>query len=165
MSGTETLRAYFGGLLEYDRFASGRALESVESVPLEKRTADEFKRALGILSHVQLARRIWLTRLDREVARPTDWFPAWETGFIRSESAALDALWAESLRLVPESGFEREVRYTSSEGVSYASSVSEIWTHVVNHGTYHRGQVARLVHLLGGERATTDAIAFTRRRL
>lgn len=165
MSGTETLRAYFGGLLQYERFASGRALESVETVPLERQTTDEFKRALGILSHVQLARRIWLKRFDGEVPRPAEWFPAWETGFVRSESAELDALWAESLRLVPESGFEREVRYTSSEGVSYASSVSEIWTHVLNHGTYHRGQVARIVHLLGGERATTDFIALTRRRL
>ena len=55
------------------------------------------------------------------------------------------------------------VRYHSNEGTPWVSTVEEIVTHVLNHSTYHRGQISMLVQAAGGERATTDFIGITRR--
>jgi uncharacterized damage-inducible protein DinB len=49
--------------------------------------------------------------------------------------------------------------------VQYASTIHEVLTHVFNHSTYHRGQIARIVHEQGGQRASTDFIAFSRKQV
>lgn len=162
---TETLRAHFARLLECERRANALTLDSMESVPPENHAGSDFQRALCVLSHIQLARRVWLARLGGESLRPADWFPAWPVAEIRSQSTELDNRWQILLGEVPDLGFEREVNYTSSEQIAYSSRVADIITHVVNHGSYHRGQVARMVHLAGGRRASTDFIALTRRQL
>jgi uncharacterized damage-inducible protein DinB len=44
----------------------------------------------------------------------------------------------------------------------YVSTLEEIMRHVVNHGSYHRGQVAFMLRLLGKQPQATDWIAFSR---
>ena len=42
-----------------------------------------------------------------------------------------------------------------------------LWTlvrHVVNHGTYHRGQITSMIRQLGGTPANTDLIGFYRQK-
>lgn len=57
------------------------------------------------------------------------------------------------------------MRDISTEGVKYESTVLDILTHVVNHSTYHRGQIASLIAATGTKPAVTDYIALTRRNL
>ena len=57
-----------------------------------------------------------------------------------------------------------EIHYKSYDGMAFTSSLEEIVKHVVNHGTYHRGQVAALLRMLGGEAVGTDLISFYRSR-
>jgi len=40
----------------------------------------------------------------------------------------------------------------------------QIMQHVVNHGTYHRGQVIAMLRQLGAKGVATDLIAFYRER-
>ena len=55
------------------------------------------------------------------------------------------------------------IDYRSFDGRPFSSSVEEIARHVVNHGSYHRGQVALMLCLSGHAPINTDLIAFTRR--
>ena len=54
------------------------------------------------------------------------------------------------------------MRYRNTKGDEYANSVLDILTHVVIHGAYHRGQIARIIGRAGGQSPNTDYIAFIR---
>ncbi|MBL8757275.1 MAG: DinB family protein [Phycisphaerae bacterium] len=150
-------------MLAYEREASRRVLGALVSVPADRRGDPPFVRARGILSHVQLARRMWLSRLGA-IAKP-EWvmFPDWPLDKLDAEMTDLDRLWANYLEPLREAELSNQVRYASTEGVAYVSTIHEILTHVHNHSTYHRGQVAMLLAQVGGQRAVTDFIALTRR--
>jgi uncharacterized damage-inducible protein DinB len=59
-------------------------------------------------------------------------------------------------------GLAREVAYTNSAGQAFRSRVDDILVHVALHGAYHRGQLALLTRIGGGQPASTDYIAFVR---
>ena len=154
----------FGKLFTFDHWAGSLAAESVSGVPEANRADPRFIRALEILAHNQVAKRVWLDRIQGVAgAEKTEWFPRWSVDECRQRERENDERWAAFLATLDEPGLDRDVTYKSSEGIGYTSTIEEILTHVVNHGTYHRGQIARLVSECAGKRAATDYIAFTRR--
>ena len=62
-----------------------------------------------------------------------------------------------------DAGLERVVAYRNSAGRDFRNSVRDIVTHVTMHGSYHRGQIARLIRASGREPPYTDYIEFRRR--
>ena len=60
---------------------------------------------------------------------------------------------------------ERVIEYKSTAGVPGASVLWHMLQHVVNHSTYHRGQVTTMLRQLGATPPTAmDLIAFYRER-
>lgn len=156
----------FQRFLRYETQATARSLAAIESIPPASRQTPEATRARAILAHLQLARRVWLSRLGgAEPITVTDWFPAWEIDRIRAEAAALDDLWARRLASLDEPALARTVEYKSMDGKPFASLTDDIITQVFNHSSYHRGQVAMLVAQAGGERPATDYIFLAREGL
>ena len=152
-------------MLNYESWATGAVIDSLSTVPAEQTGGPAFTRALQIVAHVQIARRVWLARIEGRVDSPIDWFPAWRPLQLREAAAELDREWHAYLQRLTTAELDRDVIYSSSEGVRYSSRVSDVLTHVFNHSTYHRGQVARLVSEAGGRRATTDYIVHSRRAI
>lgn len=158
-------------MLAYESEANRRVLAALRSVPEAKRGQGsaggaEFRRACGILAHGQMARRMWLSRLGA-IARP-EWvmFPDWPLERLEAEMSELDRLWGNYLETLRAGDLEpgaRVVHYQSNDGAAWESSIDEILTHVHNHSTYHRGQVALLIAACAGERPVTDFIVMTRR--
>jgi uncharacterized damage-inducible protein DinB len=156
--------AHYAHLLAYDTWANERAIASLESIPQASRTGDVYARAMGLVPHVLLARRVWLWRIRGEAyERVPDWFPMTSAAETRAMATEVDAAWQGFLAGLTLADLDREVGYTASSGDSFVSTIGEILDHVFNHGTYHRGQIARLVTELGGSRAETDLIGMTRR--
>ena len=156
----------FKELFAYDTWATAQTMGSIASVPAERRTSPQFLRALQIAAHVQVARHVWLERLHGRPAGPgIDFFPSWALERISDQAAELDARFFAYLDRTSDQDLDSEIHYTSSEGMRYSSTVEDVVTHIVNHATYHRGQIARLVTESGGLRASTDFIALTRRQL
>jgi uncharacterized damage-inducible protein DinB len=59
----------------------------------------------------------------------------------------------------------RVFEYKLMSGASGSSRFAEMLTHVVNHGSYHRGQVTTLLRQLGAAPPkSTDMITFYRLR-
>lgn len=150
-------------MLAYEIEANRRVLASMGSVSEERRIAPEFAKARSIMAHNQFARRIWLSRLG-SVAKP-DWkpFPDWTLDEIQTQMVELDRLWANYLETLREGELSRDTHYSALDGSQFSSSIGEILTHVHNHSTYHRGQIASLITACGGERAATDYIVVTRK--
>ena len=164
---------HFRRLFEYDTWASTRVNESLRSAKehLEHggaaAEAPALVKALQIWGHVQWARRMWLSRLGAAEPPSMDegMFPTRSLAAALAECADVDRRWGDYLAALTPEVLASICRYTSTEGVPYETGVADILTHVVNHATYHRGQVARLVAECGGAVAVTDYVAFARTRL
>lgn len=142
------------------------ARETVEQLGLASLAAP-YERAVAIFCHIQAARRLWLHRVGAaEAPAPEDGlFPIWDIRKAERQARELDALWPRHVATLRESDLARPMSYTSTEGVAYVSTLADILTHVVNHSTYHRGQIASLVAATGTKPAVTDFIALTRQTL
>jgi uncharacterized damage-inducible protein DinB len=58
--------------------------------------------------------------------------------------------------------FEEMIFYKNSTGKKYENTIREIITHVINHSTYHRGQIAMELRRLGIDPPPTDYIFYRR---
>lgn len=159
-----SLNAHHKMMLMYEIEAGRRMIASLRTVPENRRGNPEFTKARGIAGHIQMARRIWLSRLGA-VAKPdtSSMFPDWPVERIEADAADLDRLWGNFLETLREDDLAKRTHYSSLDGKEFSSTIHEIVSHVHNHSTYHRGQIAMLVTACGGERASTDLIAITRK--
>ncbi len=161
-----SITEHFRWFIAYETWATERTLVSIETIPESSRLLPQAVRSLQIMAHVQLARHVWVSRVTGAgYDMPKDWFPSWAIDQIRVESQRLDGVWSGVVGSLTPDVLAKEIRYSSSEGRRFVSTLHEILTHVLNHSTYHRGQVARLVAEADGTRADTDAILMTRREL
>ncbi|MDG3003635.1 DinB family protein [Paludisphaera mucosa] len=153
----------FRRLFEFERFAHARVFASLDGVPADRRDGAEFRRAVDIMGHVVLARRIWLSRLGSGPA---------PTGKLFPENANLEdvrADWAETerrslayLATLKEDDLDRIVDYKTTDGTPHRDTVEDLLTQLSGHSPYHRGQIAMLVRASGGTSAATDFIHWLR---
>jgi uncharacterized damage-inducible protein DinB len=75
----------------------------------------------------------------------------------------LAELAAEGVRQL-ETDAERVVPFITGKGLHVEQPFWQTLYQVVNHGTYHRGQVADRIRMLGGQPAGTDIFLFFREK-
>jgi uncharacterized damage-inducible protein DinB len=56
------------------------------------------------------------------------------------------------------------IEHKTTKGVPQAAPLWQMLQHLVNHGTYHRGQVATMLRQLGATPNSSDLIFFYRER-
>jgi uncharacterized damage-inducible protein DinB len=57
---------------------------------------------------------------------------------------------------------EQTVIYSNTKGQRFCNSIREIIYHIVNHGTYHRGNISAMIRQLGYQGTSTDYIYYLR---
>lgn len=142
-------------LLDYHYWARDRLLDAVQLLAPEQFTRDmnsSFRSVRDTLVHTYVADWAWHSRwLGHSPSRGRDAaeFP---------DVAALRAAWGElegNVRAfvggLGERDIEREVEYTLLSGQPGKARVWQMVQHVVNHATYHRGQVTTMLRQLGAE--------------
>ncbi len=158
-------------LLEYHYWARDRVLAAAEALTADQYTRDmgnSFRSIRDTLVHVYSAEWVWHSRWEGQVPSghiapdrlPTvrDLRAAW-TGH---EPKVKDVV--ERTASGPQ-GLDRVFHYTLFNGKESASVFWHMVQHVVNHATYHRGQVTTMLRQLGAEPAKPlDLIAFYRER-
>jgi len=156
-------------LVDFHYWARDRVLDAVEPLSPDQFTKDlgnSFPSVRDTLSHLHGAEWVWLSRLQGEsptALLPHERFP---------DLAAARAAWAASesgLRAVvaglDAAGLERTLDYHLLNGTPGRSRIWHIVQHVVNHGTYHRGQVTTMLRQLGAASPKSqDLIFFYRER-
>ncbi|HVR10303.1 MAG TPA: DinB family protein [Thermoanaerobaculia bacterium] len=151
-------------LLLYNLWADRICLKALEQVAAEDLTRDtgtSFGSLLGTLAHILASQRLWLARFEgKAIDRVPDVsaFPDWET---------LTAAWGETsaelgffLASLSAVQLTADMTWTSTQGVTYTRPLWQPVLHLVNHGTYHRGQVVSQLRQLGYEPPSTDMIYF-----
>ena len=151
-------------LFRYNRWANGRIREATGVLQ-----PDEFTRDLGnsfpsvrdTLVHMVGAEWIWLQRWNG-VSPPALPVPA-----ELPSAEAIATRWAEVERgqgdfIVSLTGaaLERRISYTNTKGKPFAYPLRSMLLHVVNHSSYHRGQVTTMLRQLGKRPLSTDLLLF-----
>jgi uncharacterized damage-inducible protein DinB len=157
-------------LLDYHYWARDRMLAAIEPLTAEQYTRDLGNSFISICDtavHIYAAEWIWYARWQGE--NPTalltaDRFP---------DVASLRAVWAEheaKMRAYVETmgeqrALERVIEYRLLSGDPGASPFWHMLQHVVNHASYHRGQVTTMLRQIGAPPAKPmDLIAYYRTR-
>ncbi len=154
-------------LVDYHYWAIDRMLSAVDPLTAEQFTRDlgsSFRSVRDTLSHLHSAEWVWLSRL--EGASPSSGLPHdrfVDLATVRAEWAATEAGMRAVVGGWDEAGLARVLDYRMLNGQSRSTSHVHIVQHMVNHGTYHRGQVTTLLRQLGAAApASLDLITFYR---
>jgi uncharacterized damage-inducible protein DinB len=148
---------------EHECHAHAKVFQSLESVPVDRRSAPEYLRAVSILAHIAAARRLWLVRLgvvpgEQGTLSPAN--PSLQQTCELLQSA--QSVWAEYLARISDEDLGRVFEYQSLDAGRFRNRVEDILAQLFSHSAYHRGQIAMLVRAAGGEPAVTDLIYWCR---
>jgi len=107
-----------------------------------------------VLEHMLEAHRVWLERCGMTL------FPDVENVALSELFSISMQAWRALIEAVP---LDHVVSYVNSSGNRYEEPISDIALHVINHGTYHRGQLRGLAQAEGWtDFPETDLIAYIR---
>jgi uncharacterized damage-inducible protein DinB len=132
---------------EYNYWANKRLLARAETLTpaqLNEKAPTMWASILGTMAHVLGAEWVWRQRIQEGIS------PA--ALLDRDQFSTLDLLyqrWAEEeatmrtyLAGLNDADLERVVEYQNTVGKPFSRPLWQILTHVVNHGTQHRSEVA-----------------------
>lgn len=157
-------------LLDYHLWARERALAAVAALTPEQFLRDvnnSFASVRDTIAHLYGADEVWLQRWRG--GTPSGLPPAQQF----ADLAALRAAWA---RLDPDlrafvhgldaAALARPLTYRAFNGQEATLTFEQMLSHVVNHGSYHRGQLTTMLRQLGvPPPPSTDLVAFHRERV
>jgi uncharacterized damage-inducible protein DinB len=154
----KTLTDRFRRWYDYERDCNAKTMTMLESVPVERRGAPEFQKAVDRMAHLVAARRRWLNRLGHWPEPPA----AFPQGTALTDLTALiadtEAAWVAYLSKLDEDELARELEWEIPGAGRYRWDVEGVLTQTFGHAWYHRGQIAQLVAGLGGKAIDTDYI-------
>lgn len=151
-------------LLLYMLWADRLMLKAVREVSAEDLTRDagiSFGSLLGTMAHMLGSQQLWFARFS---GHPLDHrpglqdfpnLPAWIHGW-EETAAGLEAFLAG----LTDDQLAVPLTWTGSNGEVYTRPLWQPVIHMVNHNTYHRGQVVSLLRQMGYQPPTTDLIYY-----
>jgi uncharacterized damage-inducible protein DinB len=156
-------------LVEYHYWARDRLLVAVDALTeeqLRRPLGNSFSSVFDTVVHLYGADWIWRSRWDGEspmaLPKPEQYDDLTQVRAVwQDEEQRIRAIVN---RLGPE-GILRPIEYRGWDGRLQAQPFWQMLQHLVNHGSYHRGQVTTMLRQLGVQPAKSlDLIAFYRER-
>jgi len=153
-------------LFAYNRWANLRMLEALEALTPEELSRDmegSFPSVTATLVHLMGAEWVWMRRWSG--SSPTAFPPSLVLDSVAAVRREWSLLWEEQqafLADLDDEALRARVTYTRFDGSEQEQPMHEILRHVVNHSTYHRGQVATMLRQLGHTPPGTDLVTYYR---
>ncbi|HMT27914.1 MAG TPA: DinB family protein [Bacteroidia bacterium] len=161
------MKKYFLDLVSYNAWANRRMTELIICAGEEAATSihkSSFPSIKETLFHIWDAEGIWLKRLKGE---SLDSWPS--KNFIGNTFEGCEELvrgsrdFVSYVELMNESELSQMIHYTNIKGVAFSNTVTEILGHVMNHSTFHRGQIVTMLRAVDfSDLKSTDLVTFFR---
>ena len=173
-------------LYAYNLWANQRmfsTLEKLTDAQFTESMQSSFPSIRESVLHILAAEWIWLKRWTGNSPRATvmgDGTATMMHSTLSNGGVAVDRLsslsglqdFADSIEQERQKYFatlldddlQARLDYTDMGGKPYSMPLGELMQHVVNHGTYHRGQVTTLLRQVGAETIGLDMVFFFRER-
>jgi uncharacterized damage-inducible protein DinB len=151
-------------LYRYNRWANGTVLKTVATLSVaqfNQKLGGSFPSVRETLVHLMGADWIWLRRWKgtspSALLSAAD-FPDLDS--IKSKWRDIEVGQADFVRQVTDLSLKEPLRYVNLKGQSFEYPLGRAMQHLVNHGTYHRGQVTNFLRQLGAQPAATDLLVY-----
>jgi uncharacterized damage-inducible protein DinB len=155
-------------LYDYNAWANRRSLGAAEALTTEQFTREmgsSFSSVRDTLAHVWGAEWVWLERFQgRSPAALPDVKEFADPTTLKTRWLELEARLLQFVGGLSQADLEREMEYKTLKFGMYRNPLWQSMQHVVNHGSYHRGQVTTMLRQLGKQPVPTDLIHFYRER-
>ncbi len=152
-------------LLAYNRWANRQVLDDVRALEASQLTADlatSFKSVLGTIAHIFWAESVWLRRWRGESPKvPPPSHDAYSSldGVERPWRDVQTGQETFAATLTDERLSER-IAYENYRDERWEYSLARMIQHLLNHSSYHRGQVVTLLRQLGCAPRSTDLLVW-----
>lgn len=153
----------------YNVWATQRILDVINTLPEDQQKAElpgSFSSLYKTVLHMWDAESVWWQRfkLHERIAVPSESF----TGTMQELSHSLisqSQQWKEWLDTATDMALEHVFQYYNNKKEFFKQPTWQMILHVLNHGTYHRGQLISMLRQLGVDKLpATDFIIWSRTR-
>jgi uncharacterized damage-inducible protein DinB len=148
------MKDFFIKWYAYNGWANRRVVECLQ----RQNVIDE--KILSVFGHLMAANFIWLNRIKDLPKSEYELWGKYSLSDLELMVDQADKQWTAFIQA--NENFDRVLKYKNYVGQYFENNVLAIMTHLVNHGTYHRGQVAMLLRQQGFEPINTDFITYDR---
>lgn len=148
------MKSFFLKWYSYNAWANRKLINCIE----QQQVNDQ--KILTTMGHLLSANFIWLNRIK---GLPKSEYKLWgeySLAQLKTMVEEADKQWMDFIQ--SQGDFNRLLKYNNYVGDYFENNVEQIMIHLVNHGSYHRGQVAMLLRQKGFEPVNTDYITYDR---
>ena len=155
-------------LYDYNAWANHRSLDAAAQLTTEdftKPLGSSFPSVRDTLAHIHGAEWIWLERFQgRSPSSMPDSAQFPDVHGLKVRWTEQESLLPKFIRAASQADLDRILEYKTLKFGVYQNPLWQSMLHVVNHGTYHRGQVTTMLRQLGAQPLLTDLMHFYRER-
>ena len=156
-------------LYDYNAWANRRALDAASALTPEQFTqqlGSSFSSVRDTLAHICSGEWVWLERFE---GRSPSAFPdsqqfAATVGSLRDHWRVQQTALLAFVNTLTQERLDGILEYKTFKFGVYRNPLWQSMQHVVNHGTYHRGQITTMLRQLGAQPILTDLMHFYRER-
>ncbi len=137
------MKKYFLDLFEYNNWANDKIILKLRDIDIEFPNPTPLK----ILSHIIASQDTWLERVKN--TKSYNIFLWDEYSLQELEVLSLNSYksWIKFLTKFEETNFASICEFKNSKGAKMEKTYQDIFQHVVNHATYHRGQINQILKI------------------
>lgn len=153
-------------LFEFGSWATARMFNAAESLTQNQRettVSSSFPSVNATLAHIVGAEWVWLSRWSgKNPSTYPDWVLKPELTELRQILKGVEDDRSSYLIQLRDPDLNQNVSYRGFDGQEYTLPLGKLMRHVVNHSTYHRGQLATQLRQLGIVPPSTDFSRYLR---
>lgn len=151
-------------LFAYNRWANHRILATAAGLSAEALGRDlrvSYGSVLGTARHLAWAEWLWLGRwlVGQPTVSPNP-LDAADLSDLLTRLNALEQAQRTFFQGLTAADCVRAISYDNPPGTTLTYTLGEMIQHVVNHSTYHRGQIVGLLRQLGATPPPTDYLVY-----
>ena len=147
------MKAFFVEKFQYNFDSNRRMINCMEASPNAYT-----KRAQELISHILDAQHLWNCRILKKATR----HGVWDVFKLNDLHNVNTSNHEQSLEIISGHELTAVVEYMNTSGQSYENKIDDILYHIINHSTYHRGQLMIELKVHGVIPISTDYIFFKR---
>ncbi len=155
-------------LYDYNAWANHRSLDAASALTAEQFTkpmGSSFSSVRDTLAHIYGGEWLWLERFQgRSPSSLPDTTQFADVASLRERWNEHEGRLLSFVRGLTQAELNRVMEYRTLKFGVYRNPLWQSMQHLVNHGTYHRGQVTTMLRQLGAQPILTDLMHFYRER-
>ena len=160
---------HFQKFAHYNQWANTRLFDAVADLTTEEQTRDLgafFGHVLGTLNHILVGDLFWMERIEGAGQKPASLDEILYEDFkdLRIARSESDERLIRLTKAQSQDDYSSYLDYLTTQGVPCHDQKSEVFAHLFNHQTHHRGQCHHMLTQLGKTLPPLDMIYFFRER-